>query len=56
MAGKAKKTEHAGAKHARGAYWGPKRDAKQESKKRRRREAKTMQRQAQHGPGGIKEQ
>ena len=33
----AKKTEHAGAKHGNGAYWGPKRDAKNESNKLRRR-------------------
>src|SRR5437867_4071733 len=30
------KTEHAGAKHGNGAYWGPKKDAKKESKKIRR--------------------
>ena len=38
MAYKAKKTEHAGAKKGRGAYWGRKRDAKLESKKARRAE------------------
>jgi len=32
----AKKTEHAGAKHGSGAYWGPKQAAKKESNKRRR--------------------
>ena len=37
MAYQAKKTEHAGAKHGSGAYWGPKKDAKQESSKVRRR-------------------
>ena len=37
MAYKAVKTEHAGAKHGNGAYWGPKKDAKKESKKVRRR-------------------
>ena|GEM_PF-5244643 len=31
MAFTAKKTEHTGAKHRRGTYWGPKRDAKLES-------------------------
>lgn len=36
MGYEAKKTEHAGAKHGNGAYWGPKRDAKKESKKIRR--------------------
>lgn len=33
MAGKAKKTEHAGAKRGRGTYWGCKADAKRESNK-----------------------
>jgi hypothetical protein len=33
----ARKTDHAGAKHGSGAYWGPKRDAKKESNKLRRR-------------------
>lgn len=28
MASKTKETEHAGAKHGRGAYWEPKADAK----------------------------
>lgn len=37
MAFQAKKTEHAGAKHGSGAYWGPKKDAKKESSKVRRR-------------------
>lgn len=36
MANNSTKTEHAGAKHATGAYWGPKKDAKQESNKQRR--------------------
>jgi len=36
MAGKAIATEHSGAKHGNGAYWGPKQDAKRESNKRRR--------------------
>jgi hypothetical protein len=40
MAYKAKKTEHTGAKHGRGGYWGPKQDAKKESNKRRRRQWK----------------
>ena len=31
------KTEHSGAKHGNGAYWGPKRLAKRKSNKRRRR-------------------
>jgi hypothetical protein len=37
MGYEAKKTEHAGAKHGSGAYWGPKKDAKKESSKVRRR-------------------
>ncbi len=37
MAYQAKKTEHTGAKHGSGAYWGPKKDAKKESNKVRRR-------------------
>jgi len=37
MAYQAEKTEHAGAKYGSGAYWGPKRDAKKESNKVRRR-------------------
>ena len=40
MGYEAKKTEHSGAKRGRGAYWGPKRDAKKESNKIRRRSAK----------------
>lgn len=37
MSFKAKKTEHAGAKRGEGAYWGPKKLAKKESNKTRRR-------------------
>jgi hypothetical protein len=37
MAYRAQKTEHTGAKHGRGAYWGPKNDAKPESNKLRRK-------------------
>jgi len=36
MAGKATATEHSGAKHGSGAYWGRKVDAKRESNKARR--------------------
>lgn len=36
MAGRAKETEHSGAKHGNGAYWGRKVDAKAESNKVRR--------------------
>lgn len=42
MATKAIKTEHNGAKHGCGAYWGPKADAKRESNKARRRIAKVI--------------
>jgi hypothetical protein len=38
MANKAKKTEHSGPKKGRGAYYGRKRQAKHESKKRRRQQ------------------
>jgi hypothetical protein len=37
MGYEAKKTEHAGPKKGNGAYWGPKRDAKKESNRIRRR-------------------
>lgn len=40
MAYRAKKTEHSGAKHGKGAYWGRKVDAKKHSNKQRRRNAK----------------
>ena len=40
MAYRAKQTEHTGAKHGNGAYWGPKKEAKQESNKLRRRQWK----------------
>lgn len=40
MAYKATKTEHTGAKHGCGAYWGSKREAKKESSKARRRQGK----------------
>ena len=36
MAHQAKKTEHAGAKKGKGAYWGRKVDAKKESRRVRR--------------------
>ena len=37
MAHNATRTEHAGPKRGRGAYWGRKKDAKRQSKKARRR-------------------
>lgn len=37
MAYRAHKTEHTGAKHGRGAYWGSKYEAKKESNKLRRK-------------------
>ncbi|MDF0645285.1 MAG: hypothetical protein P0111_14745 [Nitrospira sp.] len=46
MAGKAKKTDHAGPKRGRGAYWGRKADAKRESNRFRREIAKQA---LQHG-------
>jgi hypothetical protein len=45
MAGKSKKTEHAGPKKGRGAYWGHKADAKRESDRLRRKNAKRAIRQ-----------
>jgi len=45
MAGRARKTEHAGPKKGRGAYWGRKADAKRESNKVRRENAKRVVRQ-----------
>jgi hypothetical protein len=36
----ARKTEHTGAKHGRGAYWGSKYEAKLQSRKIRRRKWK----------------
>lgn len=40
MAERAKKTEHSGAKHGNGAYWGRKVDAKDESNRVRREDDK----------------
>ncbi|HSF30695.1 MAG TPA: hypothetical protein VLK82_09535 [Candidatus Tectomicrobia bacterium] len=40
MAYRAKQTEHTGAKHGDGASWGPKKEAKKESNKLRRRQWK----------------
>ncbi|MDE1970209.1 MAG: hypothetical protein KGI50_01370 [Patescibacteria group bacterium] len=40
MAYHARKTEHAGSKKGRGAYWGRKCDAKRESNKKRRQDGK----------------
>ncbi len=50
MAHKARKTEHTGAKHSRGAYWGPKRAAKLESNALRRRQGKQIVRQEEQLP------
>ena len=46
MGYEAKKTEHSGAKHGNGAYWGRKKDAKKESNKIRRRNTKEIVRKA----------
>jgi hypothetical protein len=40
MGYEAKKTEHSGAKHGNGAYWGRKWEAKKESNRIRRENAK----------------
>lgn len=45
MAGRAKKSEHAGPKKGHGAYWGRKADAKRESNRLRRENAKRAVRQ-----------
>lgn len=42
MAFKAKKTEHAGSKKGGGAYWGRKVDAKRESNRKRREDARLL--------------
>ena len=42
MGYEAKKTEHSGAKHGRGAYWGRKHDAKKEGNKVRRRRSRRV--------------
>jgi|TARA_B110000240_G_C13067025_1_gene270016 hypothetical protein len=42
MANRAKKTEHIGAKKAKGAYAGRKKEAKQESNKLRRLQSQQM--------------
>jgi hypothetical protein len=42
MAGKVIRTEHSGAKHGSGAYWGSKSDAKVESNRARRREDRNI--------------
>ena len=45
MGYEAVKTEHAGAKHGNGAYWGRKKDAKKESDRIRRRNGKVSVRE-----------
>jgi len=50
MANKAAKTEHSGAKHGSGAYWGRKADAKRESNKTRRVIARYIALEAQWRP------
>jgi hypothetical protein len=50
VAYKAKRTEHSGAKHGQGAHWGPKKEAKAESKRHRREADKSESRQADHTP------
>jgi hypothetical protein len=49
VANQAKKTEHAGAKHGNGAYWGRKAEAKQESNRKRREDAKKSIHEAENG-------
>jgi hypothetical protein len=38
--GTKKKTEHAGPKHGKGAFWGPKAEAKKQSSRTRRQNGK----------------
>lgn len=42
MGNEAKKTEHSGAKKGKGAYWGEKSSAKEESNKKRREDTKLI--------------
>ena len=53
MGYQAKKTEHSGAKHGNGAYWGPKQDAKKQSSKIRRRNWKKDLRQQSGVPDPV---
>lgn len=48
MSSRMKKTEHSGAKNG-GGYWGPRSEAKKESKKLRRRNAKRIVRDSLKG-------
>lgn len=50
MALGAKKTEHSGAKKAKGAYWGVKKDAKHESNRRRRENDRQSCNEGTRGP------
>ena len=42
MAYEARKTEHSGSKKGTGSYWGVKKDAKNESNKKRRSDGKDL--------------
>lgn len=42
MGHEVKKTEHSGAKKGNGAYWGTKKNAKEESNKKRREVSKEL--------------
>jgi hypothetical protein len=53
MAYQAKKTEHSGAKRSRGAYWGPKKDAKWESSRKRRENDRTQSKERYEGTAGA---
>ena len=52
MAYQAKRTEHSGAKRGRGAYWGPKKDAKRESSRKRRENDRNESKERYEGTGG----
>jgi hypothetical protein len=51
MAFRSRKTEHAGAKKRRGAYWGRKAEAKRESNRKRREDAKAIVREGSRHDG-----
>ena len=53
MAYQARKTEHSGAKRGRGAYWGPKKDGKRESSRKRRENDRNESRERYEGTAGA---
>lgn len=53
MAQNANKTEHSGAKKGSGSYWGRKRDAKEESSKKRRADERQQVKDCQPAAGNF---